>query len=72
MGLPSTIGAAFGSKKIKVDEQRVVMAIWDTAGQERYKGLVSLFFSCFLLFSWVGEGCSLEDLGTWSLDLRFS
>ena len=39
-----TIGAAFLSKTIKLDDGNVKMEIWDTAGQERYRSLAPMYY----------------------------
>ena len=39
-----TIGAAFLSISIKVDDSNVNLQIWDTAGQERYKSLAPMYY----------------------------
>lgn len=42
----STIGAAFNSEKIWVQEadEHVNLEVWDTAGQERYNAIVPMYF----------------------------
>lgn len=41
----STIGAAFLTQTITLDEQTTVkFEIWDTAGQERYKSLAPMYY----------------------------
>jgi small GTP-binding protein len=39
-----TIGAAFSTKKIEVDNKTVKYEIWDTAGQERYRALAPMYY----------------------------
>ena len=39
-----TIGAAFSTKKIEVDDREVKYEIWDTAGQERYRALAPMYY----------------------------
>jgi Ras-related protein Rab-24 len=41
---PSTIGAAFGSKKISVNGTDIVLGIWDTAGQERFDSMTRFYY----------------------------
>ena len=36
-----TIGTAFLSKTIKMEEKTIKLEIWDTAGQERYRSLTT-------------------------------
>ncbi|XP_072032357.1 ras-related protein Rab-24-like isoform X2 [Amphiura filiformis] len=40
----NTIGAAFGAKKVDVDERVVVMGVWDTAGSERYEAMSRIYY----------------------------
>jgi small GTP-binding protein len=41
----STIGAAFLTQTLALDEQTTVkFEIWDTAGQERYKSLAPMYY----------------------------
>lgn len=39
-----TIGAAFQSKSIHLDNCSVRMEFWDTAGQERYRSLAPMYY----------------------------
>ncbi|KCV72387.1 Ras-like protein Rab-22A [Fonticula alba] len=36
-GLPTTVGAAYMSKTLTVDDRTVKLSIWDTAGQEKVR-----------------------------------
>uniref|UniRef100_A0A0D9WTF2 Uncharacterized protein n=1 Tax=Leersia perrieri TaxID=77586 RepID=A0A0D9WTF2_9ORYZ len=40
----STIGAAFFSQVLSMDEATVKLDIWDTAGQERYHSLAPMYY----------------------------
>ena len=40
----STIGAAFMSKTLVVDDQAIKFQIWDTAGQEKYHSLAPMYY----------------------------
>jgi len=40
----STIGAAFGSRQISVDDTRITLGIWDTAGSERYESMSRIYY----------------------------
>ncbi|BAF20318.2 Os06g0687100 [Oryza sativa Japonica Group] len=40
----STIGAAFFSQVLIMDEATVKLDIWDTAGQERYHSLAPMYY----------------------------
>lgn len=39
-----TIGAAFSSKSITLNDNNIVFEIWDTAGQERYRSLAPMYY----------------------------
>lgn len=39
-----TLGAAFLSKTILVNEKAIKFQIWDTAGQEKYKAILPLYY----------------------------
>ena len=39
-----TIGAAFISKQITIENKTINIEIWDTAGQERYKSLAPMYY----------------------------
>lgn len=40
----STIGAAFFSQAVAVNDETVKFEIWDTAGQERYHSLAPMYY----------------------------
>ncbi|XP_076364053.1 ras-related protein Rab-24-like [Tachypleus tridentatus] len=40
----NTIGAAFGAKKIQLDDKQITMGIWDTAGSERYEAMSKIYY----------------------------
>lgn len=40
----STIGAAFTTKLMMVDDVQVKLEIWDTAGSEKYKSLIPMYY----------------------------
>lgn len=40
----STIGAAFLTKTITIDDTKIKFEIWDTAGQERYNSLAPMYY----------------------------
>ena len=42
--LEPTIGAAFLSTNIFIDESKINLQIWDTAGQERFRTMTPSFF----------------------------
>lgn len=43
-GQESTIGAAFFSQILAVNDATVKFEIWDTAGQERYHSLAPMYY----------------------------
>ncbi|GIY21749.1 ras-related protein Rab-24 [Caerostris darwini] len=40
----STIGAAFGARKIKINGQILTLGLWDTAGSERYESISRIYY----------------------------
>lgn len=40
----ATIGAAYASRNIQLDDHTFVMAIWDTAGSERYEAMSKMYY----------------------------
>ncbi|XP_076372676.1 ras-related protein Rab-24-like isoform X2 [Tachypleus tridentatus] len=40
----NTIGAAFGAKKIYIDNRQITMGVWDTAGSERYEAMSRIYY----------------------------
>ncbi len=42
--LQNTIGAAFWTKSLNIQDQVIQLDIWDTAGQERYKSLSPMYY----------------------------
>nr|QFG74977.1 MAG: Ras family protein [Megaviridae environmental sample] len=43
--MDSTIGAAFSTKLMEIDNKQVKIEFWDTAGQERYRSLISMYYN---------------------------
>ena len=39
-----TIGAAFLSSTVDIDDKKIRFEIWDTAGQERYRSLAPMYY----------------------------
>ena len=44
VGKPTTIGAAYMSKTITIDEKTTNFMIWDTAGGEKFSTLAPLYY----------------------------
>lgn len=42
--LQATIGAAFFSKQVVINNTTYILDIWDTAGQERYESLIPMYY----------------------------
>jgi len=40
----STIGAAYGSRKLRVNSKDVVIGVWDTAGEEKFESLTRTYY----------------------------
>ncbi|CCF57421.1 hypothetical protein KAFR_0C04310 [Kazachstania africana CBS 2517] len=71
----ATIGAAFTSKSIKLDDYKEVnLEIWDTAGQERYRSLAPMYYRetdvALVVFD-VTNKRSLERAQSWIDELNF-
>jgi len=43
-GTVTTVGAAFGAKKLTISGKEVTLGIWDTAGQERYESMSRIYY----------------------------
>eukprot|EP00494_Astrolonche_serrata_P004486 UN04499 len=43
-GNAPTIGAAYLSKDIDIQNSRVKLQIWDTAGQERFRSMAPIYY----------------------------
>mmetsp|Transcript_23313 Transcript_23313/g.41223 ORF Transcript_23313/g.41223 Transcript_23313/m.41223 type:complete len:197 (-) Transcript_23313:71-661(-) len=39
-----TVGAAYMTKKVELDDQQYIFEFWDTAGQERYEAITPLYY----------------------------
>ena len=68
-----TIGAAYVSKSIFVNNKSCDLMIWDTAGQEMYRGLAPMYYRnakvAFLIFD-VTSPKSLEAVSYWADELQ--
>jgi len=70
----STIGAAFLTQTIALDEQTTVkFEIWDTAGQERYKSLAPMYYrnaNCAVVVYDITQAASLDKAKSWVKELQ--
>ncbi|QLI69558.1 MICOS complex subunit MIC60 [Metarhizium brunneum] len=70
----STIGAAFLTQTISLDENTTVkFEIWDTAGQERYKSLAPMYYrnaNCAVIVYDITQSSSLDKAKAWVKELQ--
>jgi len=70
----STIGAAFLTQTVTVDDQTTVkFEIWDTAGQERYKSLAPMYYrnaNCAVVVYDITQAASLQKARSWIRELQ--
>jgi Ras-related protein Rab-5C len=70
----STIGAAFLTQTISLDESTTVkFEIWDTAGQERYKSLAPMYYrnaNCAVVVYDITQATSLDKAKSWVKELQ--
>ncbi|ODV90639.1 hypothetical protein CANCADRAFT_108700 [Tortispora caseinolytica NRRL Y-17796] len=70
----STIGAAFLTQTVNVDENTTVkFEIWDTAGQERYKSLAPMYYrnaNCAVVVYDITQAASLDRAKAWVKELQ--
>lgn len=70
----STIGAAFLTQTISLDENTTVkFEIWDTAGQERYKSLAPMYYrnaNCAVVVYDITQESSLDKAKAWVKELQ--
>ncbi|KAM7198244.1 MICOS complex subunit MIC60 [Naviculisporaceae sp. PSN 640] len=70
----STIGAAFLTQTISLDESTTVkFEIWDTAGQERYKSLAPMYYrnaNCAVVVYDITQASSLDKAKAWVKELQ--
>ena len=69
----ATIGAAFVSKSITVNDTEVKLEIWDTGGTEKYKSLAPMYYrdarAAIIVFDVTSEQ-SFEDASEWLHEFR--
>uniref|UniRef100_A0A1D1Z7L1 Ras-related protein RABF2b n=1 Tax=Anthurium amnicola TaxID=1678845 RepID=A0A1D1Z7L1_9ARAE len=69
----STIGAAFFSRTLSVDDLTVKFDIWDTAGQERYHSLAPMYYrgaAAAIVVYDVTNQLSFDRAKKWVLELQ--
>jgi Ras-related protein Rab-8A len=66
-----TIGVAFMTKTISINENKIILQIWDTAGQERFRSIARLYykdsFGCLCVFDLTSRK-SFDGLNIWIRD----
>ncbi|XP_029656008.1 ras-related protein Rab-5C-like, partial [Octopus sinensis] len=69
----STIGAAFFTQRIFMDDTSVKFEIWDTAGQERFRTLAPMYYrgahAALILYD-ITNSKSFERAEDWLYELR--
>lgn len=69
----ATIGAAFNSKVLKIDESEIKIDIWDTGGSEKYRSLVPMYFrdakAAIVVFDITSEQ-SFTEASDWIAEFR--
>ena len=69
----STIGAAFVSKVLRLQDREVKLEIWDTGGSEKYRSLAPMYYrdtqAAIIVFDITAQP-SLEDAEIWLNELR--
>ena len=65
---PSTVGAEFLSKELRIDGTNVALQVWATAGQERFESMGYAFYrganACMLVFDLTNRA-SFDSLDKW-------
>lgn len=69
----STIGAAFVTKSIIINNNEVKLEIWDTGGSEKYRSLAPMYYrdaaAAIIVFDVTTE-TSLDDAASWLDELK--
>jgi Ras-related protein Rab-5C len=69
----TTIGAAYLTQSVSLDDAVVRFEIWDTAGQERYRALSQIYTrgaaAALVVFD-ISSRSSLDDAKTWVAEVR--
>ena len=64
----STLGAAYLSTAVDIDDKTVLLQLWDTAGQEKFRGMTPVYFrnakTAFVVYS-VDNKETFNDVDDW-------
>lgn len=69
----STIGAAYGARKMTVGKREVILGVWDTAGSERYESMTRMYYrgaKAAVVCYAVNDEQSWEKLQFWISELK--
>lgn len=69
----STIGAAFLSKTISINDNQLKLQIWDTGGSERYRAMAPMYFqsaqAAIIVYD-ITVNSTFQDVEQWIKDLK--
>ncbi|CAM9319348.1 unnamed protein product [Ectocarpus sp. 6 AP-2014] len=69
-----TIGAAFLTQKVQLDDATVKFEIWDTAGQERYRSLAPMYYrgaaAAIVVYDVTNKARSFNGAKSWVKELQ--
>ncbi|KAL1934146.1 hypothetical protein VTP01DRAFT_6328 [Rhizomucor pusillus] len=72
LGITSTVGASFMTKKLTIDDCHVRLQIWDTAGQERFRSMGPMYYrgahAAILVYDITSQESFLE-MDAWAKEL---
>lgn len=69
----ATVGAAFQTKHININNKRIRFECWDTAGQERYRSIVPMYYrnaNVALIVYDISNRESFEKVTEWVKELK--
>jgi len=69
----STIGAAYGARRVEVAGREFVLGVWDTAGSERYESMSRMYYRgarAAVVCYCVADSASWERLQFWVAEVR--
>ena len=69
----ATLGAAYASKYLTVEDEEVHFQIWDTAGTEKYRGMAPMYYhgaQAALITYAVSDEDSFEKIDVWAESIR--